>query len=398
VCAVVSPPFVVWLSADRRVDGQEWYGAVILKWANDRALIHYIGWQTMWNEWFSHEDMLKRTRPLTATPRFGILSTKDERNRIKRCMNRADELWGEPDGADSNHDGAENENGESELGSVGRARDLQGAKAGDSEAGSNEGGSPTEGDSDTAEGSSRDQQERDNPSEDNPAAEPQALLDFLESIYAQQARIDTAREIEESAAVARDTEETPLRGDAVPAQRDMDESSDESDEDSGVSESESDEDSQPAASGRELTGALADGLNRADLAASGQDLAETAGAARDGTTSAGVDQGLAATDQHSFLHSSRHAFNGAISALDKKLTALGIELYPAGWGKDKDLDRESVRAQRVVAANRKAVQRFRPADLALLFNRALCHHYSRHYFEAEADFDLVLHRSTGDIE
>lgn len=372
----------------------------------------------MWNEWFSREDMFKRTRPLTATPRFGILSTKDERNRIKRCMNLADELWGEPAGADALHEGREDEDGDSELGSVRRICDGQGTKNGDSKGGSDEGGSsteldsgaakgstheggsPMEGNLDATEGISSDDRKLDKPSADNPVADRQALLDFLQSMYAQQARIDSARKIEkqtESAVSARDTEETPLRGDAAPAQRDTDESSDESDEDSGMSETESDEDSQPAAGGAEPRGTLANSSHHAEAPAPVLNLAETS-YARDGASSASVVHALAATDQQTFLHSSRRAFNGAISGFDKKLTALGLELYPAGWGKDKDLDRESVRAQRVAAANRKAVERFRPQDLTLLFNRALCHHYSRNYLEAEADFDLVLHRSTGDIE
>ena len=34
----------------------------------------------------------------------------------------------------------------------------------------------------------------------------------------------------------------------------------------------------------------------------------------------------------------------------------------------------------------------------MVFNRALCHHYSRHYSEAKADFDLVLHATPNDVE
>jgi hypothetical protein len=43
---------------------QVWYGAVIMRWAGEKALIHYIGWQSVWNEWFSQDDLIKRTRPL----------------------------------------------------------------------------------------------------------------------------------------------------------------------------------------------------------------------------------------------------------------------------------------------------------------------------------------------
>ena len=382
--------------------GQEWYGAVILKWADNRALIHYLGWQTMWNEWFSPEDMLKRTRPLTATPRFGILSTKDERNRIKRCMNLADELWGEHAFDASGHRGdgdEEDENVDSEVGSTRENRIGQETKDGDSGAGSDEGGSPAAGDSVTAEGCDRpatDHRDHDNlQREENSAADRQALLDFLESVYAQDARIDTGREIEKSAAAARDTEETPQRIDASHVAQSDSEESDESDEDSGVSETESDEEGQPTFS----TGPRASdtGLARHVEVGPGPDLT-AAGLAGDVASSGGMVHALAASDQHSFLHSSTHAFNGAIGALDNELVALGLELYPAGWGKEKELERESVRAERVAAANRKAVERFRPSDLALLFNRGLCHHYSRHYLEAEADFDLVLHSSARDVE
>eukprot|EP01048_Picozoa_sp_COSAG05_P028624 COSAG05_NODE_8982_length_657_cov_0.826165_2_plen_191_part_01 len=71
-----------------------WYAAMILRWAGDRALIHYIGWQSMWNEWFDIDDLLLRTRPLTAEPQFGALRSKEERARVKRCIRKAEHQWG----------------------------------------------------------------------------------------------------------------------------------------------------------------------------------------------------------------------------------------------------------------------------------------------------------------
>ena len=421
----------------RRLDEQMWYGAVILKWANDRALIHYIGWQTMWNEWFSREDMLNRTRPLTATPVFGVLSTKDERNRMRRCINLADELWGKPGEEGGNENGQETDKEESEADSASRSRDSQESESADAgvhsasadcdgqgeenndadnvamhigsikrdeehenknaNVVSDESGSPA--DSNAVGGSSDDQL---NPSEDNPVADRQALLDFLESMYAQQARADTARQIEaatekQAAAAGQEDKETPSRGDQSNAAESEEDESDESDEEGLVSETESDEEiSLLGPTGTIPAAALISGPHHAKdaPAALGPDMAGPAG---DSATSAGMGQALTANEEHSFLHSSMHAFNGAINALDKKLSALGIELYPPGWGKEL-ADRESIKADRVAASNCKAVKRFKPSDIALLFNRGLCHHYSRHYLEAEADFDLVLHCSAEDIE
>lgn len=70
-----------------------WYAATIVRWEGQKALIHYLGWQSIWNEWFGPEDMLRRTRPLTANPSFGKLSSKQERVRIKRCIRRVEQMW-----------------------------------------------------------------------------------------------------------------------------------------------------------------------------------------------------------------------------------------------------------------------------------------------------------------
>jgi hypothetical protein len=196
--------------------GQEWYGAIILKWAGDRALIHYIGWQTMWNEWFSREDMMKRTRPLTANPRFGILATKDERNRVKRCLNLADELWG------AGHDDSGGVEGGPGNGG-GDRKDDEGSDEGDAAASNaEEGGSPRE--------------EQDEGGGGQPVDAQRALLDFVASLQGQQERADTAHEIEQSAAVARDVPDAPLVVVGASQEESEQEESDESDEDGSMSE------------------------------------------------------------------------------------------------------------------------------------------------------------------
>jgi hypothetical protein len=358
--------------------GQEWYGAIILKWAGDRALIHYIGWQTMWNEWFSREDMMKRTRPLTANPRFGILATKDERNRVKRCLNLADELWG------AGHDDSGGVEGGPGNGG-GDRKDDEGSDEGDAAASNaEEGGSPRE--------------EQDEGGGGQPVDAQRALLDFVASLQGQQERADTAHEIEQSAAVARDVPDAPLVVVGASQEESEQEESDESDEDGSMSETESDEETK--SSSDEVAAAGADG-SASSLAGRAQAAADSAGGSATVAAAAVAAQALAASDGQS-LHSSMHAFNGAISALDKKLLALGIKLVPLSSSKDGEgaaaAAADSAKAERLLAANQKEVQKLGRSELTLLFNRALCHHYSRHYAEAAADFDLVLHKDPDDIE
>lgn len=223
----------------------------MLRWSGDRALIHYIGWQTMWNEWFTRDDMLRRTRPLSATPRFGILQSKEERNRIKRCQKLADSIWAD-DGEGGGAAGTEKEKEEGE-------KEGEGA--------------------------------RPEPEDEAAlAAQGESLLALVGSVDRQQARVDKARQIERSAAAAREEASSPTLGAPSPAARRGDEAepaqdddpTSESDESISESESESEAEEEP----------------EPNDAVQGQ-----------GGASAGVDGAKPSTAE----------FNGAIAALDSRL-------------------------------------------------------------------------------
>ena len=282
----------------------------MLRWSGDRALIHYIGWQTMWNEWFTRDDMLRRTRPLSATPRFGILQSKEERNRIKRCQKLADSIW-----ADDGEGG----------GAAGTEKEKEGGEK------EGEGARPEPED------------------EAALAAQGESLLALVGSVDRQQARVDKARQIERSAAAAREEASSPTLGAPSPTARRGDEAepaqdddpTSESDESISESESESEAEEEPepndAVQGR-------------------------------GGASAGVGSAKPSTTE----------FNGAIAALDSRL----VRTQPLFLCKPSPVS--EVRRRACMSQEGAGAKGLDQSARTALYNRALCHHYAGRTAEAKA--------------